>query len=103
MTQRLQLMANKPQQPTRRRRRAAERPTRWAYREELTMSKWIDQILESQIAERGDVVRRKISSIDKEASQAEVKQECAKRGYHIVQPGDQWLIFCDKASVKIIG
>lgn len=66
------------------------------------MSKWIDQVFESQIAKRGGVVRRKISSIDKETSQAELKRECRKRGYHIVQHGDQWLIFCDKAFVKII-
>ena len=66
------------------------------------MSAWVRQRFESQIAKRGGVVRRKITSIDKFASRAEVKAECAKRGYHIVQHGDQWLVFCDKASAKII-
>lgn len=63
---------------------------------------WVNQIFSSQIAKRGGVVRRKLSSIDEFASRAEVKVECSKRGFHIVQHGDQWLIFCDKASVKII-
>jgi hypothetical protein len=36
------------------------------------------------------------------ASRNEVKAECAKHSYHIVQHGDQWLVFCDKGSVKII-
>ena len=66
------------------------------------MSALVNQIFESQIAKRGGVVRRKVSSIDKYASQSEVKAEARKRGYHIIQHGDQWLIFCDKASVKII-
>jgi hypothetical protein len=66
------------------------------------MSAWVKQIFQSQIAKRGGVVRRKVTSIDKFASQAELSAECHKRGYHIVEHGDQWLIFCDKASVKII-
>jgi hypothetical protein len=66
------------------------------------MNAWVKQIFQSQIAKRGGVVRRKVTSIDQFASRDEVKQECAKRGYHIVEHGDQWLIFCDKASVKIV-
>lgn len=66
------------------------------------MNAWVTQIFKSQIAKRGGVVRRKITSIDKYASQAEVKVEARRRGYHIVEHGDQWLIFCDKASVKIV-
>lgn len=66
------------------------------------MSAWVKQIFESQIAKRGGVVRRKVSSIDKYASQSAVKAEAKRRRYHIVQHGDQWLIFCDKASVRIV-
>jgi len=66
------------------------------------MNAWVRQIFQSHIAKRGGVVRRKITSIDKFASRAEVKPECTTRGYHIVQHGDQWLVFCDKGSVKII-
>lgn len=66
------------------------------------MPAWVKQIFQSQIAKRGGVVRRKVASIDKFSSQAQVKAECLKRGYHIVEHGDQWLIFCDKASVKIV-
>lgn len=66
------------------------------------MNAWVKQIFESQIAKRGGVVRRKVTSIDKESSRDEVKKECRKRGYHIVEHGDQWLIFCDTASVKLI-
>lgn len=66
------------------------------------MNAWVNQIFKSQIARRGGVVRRKVTSIDKESSRDELKAEARRRGYHIVEHGDQWLIFCDKASVKII-
>jgi hypothetical protein len=71
-------------------------------RQDAKMSAWVNQIFQSNIAKRGGVVRRKLSSIDKYASQREVTKEAKPRGYHIVQHGDQWLIFCDTASVRII-
>lgn len=66
------------------------------------MNGWIGQIFESSIARRGGVVRRKLSSIDRFASRPAVQSECRRRGYHIVEHGDQWLIFCDTAQVKIV-
>jgi hypothetical protein len=66
------------------------------------MSAWVDQMFRSKIAKRGEVVRRKISSIGKFASRALVEAECRRRGFHIVEHGDQWLIFCDKAAIRIV-
>lgn len=43
-----------------------------------------------------------INTSNKYASQLEVKEQAKQRGYHIVQHGDQWLIFCDTAAVRII-
>ena len=66
------------------------------------MKKWVKQIFDSQIAKRGGIVRRKIKSIDKQSSRQELTAECGKLGYHIIEHGDQWLIFCDKAKVSLI-
>ena len=66
------------------------------------MSAWANQIFNSKIAKRGGVVRRKIASIERYTSQDELKEECKKRGFHVVRHGDQWLIFCDEAEVKIV-
>jgi hypothetical protein len=64
--------------------------------------KWVQDIFKSNIAKRGGIVRRKVNSIQRYASLDEVKQECGSRGFHIIAHGDQWLIFCDKAHVKLI-
>jgi hypothetical protein len=66
------------------------------------MSAWIDQIFNSKIAKRGGVARRKLSSIDKNTTRAELKRECKAKGFRIIEHGDQWLIFCDP-NVKLIG
>jgi hypothetical protein len=62
---------------------------------------WITQIFQSDIAKRGGIVRRKLSSIDRYASRKALKAACKSRGYHIVEHGGQWLIFCDP-NVKFI-
>ena len=62
---------------------------------------WVTQIFEAQIARRGGVARRKMSSIYRYASLDAVKRAAKNRGYHIVQHGDQWLIFCS-ADVRFI-
>ena len=66
------------------------------------MNLWIRQMFDSAIARRCGVVRRKLSSIDQYASRSAVQNECRTRGFHIVEHGDQWLIFCDTAQVKIV-
>lgn len=66
------------------------------------MNAWVNQVFRSKIAKRGGVVRRKISSIEKFASCELVKAECREKGFHIVEHGDQWLIFCDKANLRIV-
>ena len=66
------------------------------------MSAWIEQVFASEMARRGRVVRRRLSSIDRYASRQALKEECKRRGYHIVAHRDQWLVFCDKGRVRIV-
>ncbi len=66
------------------------------------MSAWIERVFASKIARRGGVVRRKLSSIDRYTSRALLKRECKRRGYHIVAHRNQWIIFCDKARVRLV-
>ena len=68
----------------------------------LTPKKWIAQVFGSDIAKRGGHVRRKLSSIDRFASRDDLTAEVKKRGYHIVEIGDQWVIVCNKGNVKLI-
>lgn len=64
--------------------------------------KWVKQIFKAKIARKGGLVRRKKSSIQRHASIDEVRLECELKGHHIVENGDQWVIFCNKGNVRII-
>src|SRR6266478_4637450 len=65
---------------------------------EVRSNRWIERIFESQTAKRGGVVRRKASTIDKYASRVELLNEVMRRGFHILEVADQWLIFCNENS-----
>lgn len=66
------------------------------------MHAWIRQIFQSKIAQRGGMVRRKKTTIAKYASLAQLEAEVKKKGFHIVEHGDQYIVFCDKASVRVV-
>jgi len=63
---------------------------------------WINQIFDSQIARRGGIVRRKVTSVQRYASLAQLKAAVIARGYHMIQHGDQYLIFCDTGLTRMI-
>ncbi|UVI38608.1 hypothetical protein [Qipengyuania spongiae] len=63
---------------------------------------WISQIFSSQAACNGGIVRRKIASVVEYASVALLKAEVIRRGFHMVESGDQFVIFCNPGDIKIV-
>jgi hypothetical protein len=66
------------------------------------MSAWIDQIFDAQQVNSGNVVRRNINDVNKYASMDELIDEIKKRGYHLVECGDQVLIVCNPGNIRIV-
>jgi hypothetical protein len=66
------------------------------------VSKWIDQIFDAKIATREGVVRRKKSTVEKYATVKELTDEVRRRGFHLVETGDQFIIVCNNGSIKIV-
>lgn len=65
-------------------------------------SAWVDQIFDAKAAKRGGLVRRKKASVSKFASEADLIAAVKARGFHLIESGDQYLIFCHKGSMKLI-
>ena len=63
---------------------------------------WISQIFNSQAACGGGIVRRKIASVADYASVEMLRAEVIRRGYHMVESGDQFVIFCHPGELKIV-
>jgi hypothetical protein len=66
------------------------------------MSAWVDRIFESDTAHRGSVVRRSRRTVERYSTPEELEREVRRRGFHMVLHRDQYVIFCDAASIQII-
>ena len=66
-----------------------------------TAVEWIKQIFQAQQVAKGGVVRRKKPDVESYASMSQLITEVKRRGFHLVEVGDQLVIFCNKGVLKI--
>lgn len=66
------------------------------------MNAWIHQVFVSKIAKRGGIVRRKTTTIEKYASLDALEHQVKKSGFHIVEHGDQYIIFSNKTKIRMV-
>lgn len=62
---------------------------------------FINQIFEAKVVGKGGIVRRKIASVEKYASFKYLMKEVEIRGFHLIQTGDQYVIFCNPGNFKL--
>jgi hypothetical protein len=63
---------------------------------------WIDQIFTAAAARNGDVVRRKISSVNQFANEAMLVADVRRRRWHIVVSSDQHVILCNPGDFNLV-
>ena len=60
----------------------------------LNSLEWIRQIFNAKAVQDGGVLKRKITSVTKHASEAQLLAEAKRRGVHVVKSDTHYLIFC---------
>ena len=65
------------------------------------MGAWLDQVFQAGQANRGGVVRRSVHDVNHYSSQAELIAEAKRRGFHVIETGDQYVILCNEGFVAI--
>jgi hypothetical protein len=63
---------------------------------------WIDRIFGSRAARCGGVVRRSIKWVDREIGRGTLVAEVRRRGFHMVEAGGQFVIFCNSGHSKLV-
>ena len=69
---------------------------------DLSNYPWAAQIFSSKSARAGGVVRRSLHDVEREIGYTALELEVRRRGYHMVQSGDQIVIFCTSEPLRII-
>lgn len=62
---------------------------------------FINQMFTAQAAKAGGIVRRKKQNVDKYASLKYLTEEVERRGFHLIETGDQYVVICNAGYFKL--
>ncbi|WP_246139385.1 N-(5'-phosphoribosyl)anthranilate isomerase [Falsiphaeobacter marinintestinus] len=56
----------------------------------------------TQAAQRGAVVRRSLTWVDREVGHDCFQAEVRRRGFHLIQTADQYIVVCHNGPIRIL-
>lgn len=62
---------------------------------------YINAIFDAKEARTGGIVRRKIEDVERYTSSHYLMEEVAKRGFHLLAVGSQYLIICNTGALVL--
>jgi hypothetical protein len=62
---------------------------------------YINAIFDADQAKTGGIVRRKIEDVKRYASPRYLVEEVARRGFHLLEVGSQYLIICNSGHFRV--
>ena len=68
----------------------------------ITPELWLRQLFSAQAARDGGVVRRKVRDVERILGRAAFEQELRRRGFCAVENSGQFVIFCNRAPIRLI-
>ena len=63
---------------------------------------WVSQLFSSQSARKGSVVRRSRRWVEREVGREEFEREVRRRGFHLIETGDQMIVVCHAGAIRIV-
>ena len=68
----------------------------------ISADEWLRQLFSSKAARDGGVVRRKVSDVERIVGCLRFEHEIRRRGFRAVQNGQQYVVFCNRESIRLI-
>ena len=63
---------------------------------------WLAQLFSTKAARKGAVVRRSLAWVDREIGRDRFVYEVRRRGSHLVETADQFLVVCHNGPIRIL-
>ena len=63
---------------------------------------WIKQWFRAKAVSKGGVIRRSVDDVKKFASVKDLLAEVKRRKFHLIRCGGQYIVLCNKGSLKVI-
>ncbi len=68
----------------------------------VSAEQWMRQLFSLKAARDGGVVRRKVRDVERIVGCLRFEDEVRRRGYRAVQNGQQYVVFCNRESIRLI-
>ena len=65
--------------------------------------RWVVQVFSARAAAEGGVVRRKARDVERVVGRDRFEAEIARRGYRAVENAGQYVIFCNRDPIRVVG
>ncbi len=68
----------------------------------ITPDRWLLQLFSARAVAEGGIVRRKVADVERLIGRRRLMHEVARRGYHLIEVSDQFVIICSQEPVKVL-
>ena len=69
----------------------------------ITPERWLLQLFSAKAACQGGIVRWQVRDVERIVGRQEFERELQRRGYRAVENAGQFVIFCNRQSVRLVG
>ncbi|MCY4180329.1 MAG: N-(5'-phosphoribosyl)anthranilate isomerase [Litoreibacter sp.] len=68
----------------------------------ITPDIWFAQIFSSKAAQRGGIVRRSVSDVERIFGRQDFEDRIRRRGWRAIENGGQYVICCNREAIRLI-
>ncbi|MCZ8079839.1 MAG: hypothetical protein RSE12_13695 [Fuscovulum sp.] len=63
---------------------------------------WADSMFAAKAAVNGGVIRRAIRDVDRDIGRAAFELEVRRRGFHLIECDNQYIVICNAGRINVI-
>jgi hypothetical protein len=63
---------------------------------------WREQLFGAKAVEKGGIVRRSVTDLERELGRDRLMEEVRQRGFHLIECGGQFIIICNAGQMRVL-
>jgi hypothetical protein len=63
---------------------------------------WLIAVFDAKASQRGGILRRAVRDVNREVGRDAFIQEVQRRGWHLIESGGQYVVFCNQGDFRIL-
>ncbi len=63
---------------------------------------WLDELFAAKAVTNGGIVRRAVRDVEREIGRTSLILEVRRRGFHLIECGDQFIVICNPGQMQVI-